>query len=1014
MDKDVFKNPPKEYRASPFWSWNDDLTKEELVWQVEQMKEQGFGGYFMHSRVGLITEYLSPAWMDRARACLETGKRIGMESWLYDEDKWPSGFAGGIVPAESEEYRGRSLVVRKIRPADIAKAKKDTATVAIFWIERGKGNTAKSWKVIYPGKARATKPRAQVYAVSVRIAEKNNWYNSESYVDLLNPKVTRAFLKSTHDQYYRWFGTDFGEFMPGIFTDEPNYRSGGVAPWTEAFPAYFKKLNGYDPIARIPLLFFDAEGCEKLRYDFWRAITRRFVESFSIPIFKWCEKHGSMLTGHYLAEDNLLTQILVIGAAMPHYEYMQLPGIDHLGRNINDPLTLKQVSSAAHQFGRNRILCEIFGVSGHSMSFEDMKWIADFHFALGITFMNQHLTLYSMKGDRKRDYPPTISYHQPYWEYYRAANDYFARCAYMMTRGDFSADVLVLHPIGSAWATYVTPLEEESHGRPNAEVMRYNDELVRLQDGLLASHYDFDYGDETIMSRHVSVEDGKVTIGRMQYRVVVMPPSLTWSAKMVRFLEKFLKAGGRLVVVGQVPTMIDGEPSAKWGKVLANPNVVRCENNAEKVAETLGDILDRDVSVTDAGGQQIGDIYYHHRAYGAQHIYFMSSKNRETGFEAAISLRGEGAVTEWRPDDGAIGPVSATTKRGRTVFSATFAPNGSHIFVVDTASKPKRIASPALKELEVKRFSGPWRFKRVHLNSLTLDYCRLSTQGGKYGDWMPVWKARHELYRTFGLAKYFGVQPWAMIKRGVKVEAQDRRVKLQFRFDVEELPRSAYLVVECPKQFKIRVNDKLVSSRTDEWYWDKQFGKVQVTSALVKGGNLIELACEYDVGTEIEDMYLVGDFGVRSVNNERFAIIGEPTELRAGSWTDQSYSFYAGNIVYRQDVDLEKKDGARYLIRLVDPKGCLFKVSVNGEPAGLITWRPWEIDVTSLMKEGHNDVAVEVVGTLRNTMGPLHHKGGDNLPWTGPGQFVDEQNWTDLYQFAPYGILGEVQLVELH
>jgi hypothetical protein len=66
------------------------------------------------------------------------------------------------------------------------------------------------------------------------------------------------------------------------------------------------------------------------------------------------------------------------------------------------------------------------------------------------------------------------------------------------------------------------------------------------------------------------------------------------------------------------------------------------------------------------------------------------------------------------------------------------------------------------------------------------------------------------------------------------------------------------------------------------------------------------------------------------------------------------------------------------------------------------------------MKEGHNDVAVEVVGTLRNTMGPLHHKGGDNLPWTGPGQFVDEQNWTDLYQFAPYGILGEVQLVELH
>jgi len=84
---------------------------------------------------------------------------------------------------------------------------------------------------------------------------------------------------------------------------------------------------------------------------------------------------------------------------------------------------------------------------------------------------------------------------------------------------------------------------------------------------------------------------------------------------------------------------------------------------------------------------------------------------------------------------------------------------------------------------------------------------------------------------------------------------------------------------------------------------------------------------------------------------------------------------------------------------------------VNGREAGLIMWRPWEIDVTPLVNDGRNEIAVEVVGTLRNTMGPLHHKGGD-LYAVGPGQFMDEQNWTDVYQFAPYGILGEIQLVK--
>ena len=182
--------------------------------------------------------------------------------------------------------------------------------------------------------------------------------------------------------------------MPGMFTDEPQYYIGGQIPWTDAMPEYFQQLNGYDLLAKLPLVYFEsakspllggAGGGLKVRYDFWRTVTQRFVEAFSKPFGERCENLNLMMTGHYMAEDNLVYQIHFIGAAMPHYEFMQCPGIDHLGRNIDNPLTLKQCSSAAHQFGRPRILCEIFGVSEHSMTFEDQKWIADFHFVLGIT-----------------------------------------------------------------------------------------------------------------------------------------------------------------------------------------------------------------------------------------------------------------------------------------------------------------------------------------------------------------------------------------------------------------------------------------------------------------------------------------------------------------------------------------------------------------------------------------------------------------------------------------------------
>ncbi|MBO7658415.1 MAG: hypothetical protein J6T65_03800, partial [Clostridia bacterium] len=112
-----FSAPGHEFRGKPFWSWNGELEEKELKRQVDVLKEMGFGGYFMHSRAGLITEYLGEEWFDLCNKVAVYGEENGMEPWLYDEDRWPSGCAGGIVTRDPK-YRMKSLVVKESAPDD--------------------------------------------------------------------------------------------------------------------------------------------------------------------------------------------------------------------------------------------------------------------------------------------------------------------------------------------------------------------------------------------------------------------------------------------------------------------------------------------------------------------------------------------------------------------------------------------------------------------------------------------------------------------------------------------------------------------------------------------------------------------------------------------------------------------------------------------------------------------------------------------------------------------------------
>ena len=112
MNSEQFRDPGQEYREIPFWSWNDLLDAGELRRQVRLIKEGGWGGFFMHSRAGLRTPYMGPDWLACVRLAVEEARSCGLQAWLYDEDKWPSGYAGGASVASNPEHRAKHLVCK--------------------------------------------------------------------------------------------------------------------------------------------------------------------------------------------------------------------------------------------------------------------------------------------------------------------------------------------------------------------------------------------------------------------------------------------------------------------------------------------------------------------------------------------------------------------------------------------------------------------------------------------------------------------------------------------------------------------------------------------------------------------------------------------------------------------------------------------------------------------------------------------------------------------------------------
>ncbi|MDQ0875279.1 hypothetical protein QFZ77_003938 [Paenibacillus sp. V4I3] len=1018
-----FDHPSVEYRSVPFWAWNDRLEEEELVRQVNQMKEQGMGGFFIHSRDGLETVYMGREWMAYTRKTVETAEELGMHVWLYDEDRWPSGFAGGLVQDRGgDAFRAKGLtmeVYQRIGSDDL------TDSVALFKAVIDERNLVRCER-LHDGRFIALNEDEVLLVFRVEISERSAWFNNEAPPDNLNPETVQAFIDITYEAYKQEVGKHFGKTIRGVFTDEPSVHDShckftagrGWLPWSWSFPDFFQERRGYDLFDVIPYMYFNGVYSSQARHDYWWTLTERFSESYSKQLGEWCENNGIDFTGHYLWENNMGTATRVCGAVMPNYRYQQVPGIDMLNEQTNEYITVKQCTSVANQYGRKFVLSETYGCTGWAFTFEGQKWMGDFQYVLGVNLRSQHLALYSIKGCRKRDYPPVFNYNTSWWKYNHVMEDYFARLSSVLTEGRPIRDVLVLHPSSTAWSMVGTgPYGFPARGKDRdvSATNTFGHEFNAFLGKLLRAHYDFDLGDETILAETGEIRGGNLAVNLVEYRIVVIPVIQTMLSSTFQLLSDFLEAGGKVIAVGSRPTMIEGRPTDLLSELYDHANMTIVVD-VEDTVTVLERIRPRRVSLTNTQSIEAHEMLYMLRDIGDCRALFVVNNDREGTHRISITMEGTGSVEEWNALTGEVKNVEIVVRDGYVHFEDVFGPADSKLYIMNADKSAESHPVPGRSSADETTVTvvelGPvCRFTRTMPNVLTLDTCSYRFGDGGWSEETGVWQAQRAIRDALGMRQvyYNGLEQRYKWIDEPHPENGTSAV-FRFTFQVSVIPTNdVYLIVESAEYYDIQLNGVTISNLPVGWFLDRTFDKV-LLHGLKEGENELFLSCQYHNHLEVEDIYLIGDFGVDADR----AVVTEPETLKFGDWCLQGYFHYCGSMIYHFDVIVENNAISRTVLELGEYSAVTVEVRVNGKTAGHVPWRAANrLDLTEHLHDGDNQVEIEVMGSPRNMLGPFHHTAGDTSTTNWASFRKEGDDYTPEYKLRSYGLFDQIKLYRI-
>ncbi len=1051
LSKELFKNPTSEFRGTPFWAWNTKLDDETLLEQIDIFKEMGLGGFHMHVRTGMQTTYLSDEFMHFVKLCNEKAKKEDMLCWLYDEDRWPSGAAGGYV---TKNYRHRQkafhLEVTDPRGSELfannyneyLKLTENNGKCTGYFISRyGVKLDENGFLIDYKKLEENENYDGDIRYGYMYIGTDSGWYNGQSYIDTLSKAAVEEFMRITYDAYYKAVGEDFNKSIPAIFTDEPqvpfrrylNESTGKnlvAVSFTDDFEETYKAVYNESILEKIPELFWEKEncGCAKTRYDYINHMCERFVSAFVDTLGQWCEKHNIAFTGHMMQEPTLRSQTDSLGEAMRCYRNFQLPGMDLLCDRI-EYSTAKQVQSAVHQYGREGMLSELYGVTGWDFPFRGHKRQGDWQAALGVTIRVHHLTWVSMNGDAKHDYPASIGYQSPWYKQYKYIEDHFARVNTALTRGTPDVRVGVIHPIESFWL-YTGPNDKTALKRGYLD-----EQFMKLTTALSTSGVDFDFIAESTLPDLCEKGTNPLKVGKMQYDCIVVPVMETMRSTTLERLNDFSKNGGTVILLGEAPKYIDAVLSDSVKK--AAENWTNIDIDYIELVEKLEKFRFVNFTLKNLGTRTNNIVHQLRNDGEDKWLFFCNGEDQaeRMGYIPALSkedirlkINGRFHITEYNTLTGEIYTPAYEIKDGNTYIDFVMFAEDSFLLKLTPAEKDEKVSGNAplrpmplgvddvaLKNPANKNFIARDNKNYVKVkdmvdytldepNVILLDMAQYAFDGEDYTE---IFEDSARI-GDIGRARFYElhqmqtqVQPWVPVPEELKND-KGHTVKRRFTFNTDIVIEKACLALEEADSATVWINGKKIEKEFDGWYVDKCIKKIKLPK-IEKGEVEIEIEIPFGLRGRTEWCYILGDFGVK-VEGKYVTAVERKEKLAFGNIVNQTLPFYTGNITYH--TQYTEPEGGMRTLQVPDIGGALARVSVDGKDIGVIALAPYCISLGEMAKGKHN-IDITVFGTRFNGFGAVHNNVKKYSYW-GPNSWrtYDNPGWNDAYMLRPQGVLN--------
>ena len=1016
MDAELFRNPPASYRGIPFWSWNCKVTEALIDEQLDIFQEMGFVGVDIHPRTGLDTVYLSDEYMALIRYAVRRCKEKGLLCWLYDDDRFPSGAADGLVTKEIRFRQRCLLLTEQFRPDFLPDH--PAFDRAVEQDETPKGWYAASY-AIGPQSARRLKNDESIQQgetlrhAYVMLLEPEDWFQGQTYVDVMNPAATRQFINITHEAYYREVGQDFGTAVPAIFTDEPRMETRTnrhpkqlksadshedvIIPWSDALWERLHKEQGIDLLDIAPALIWELPESPQARYHFRNAASEQFVSAFLDQIASWCKDHRILMTGHVLSEDTLSAQAASLGDCMRCYRSMDIPGVDVLCDN-RPFLAVKQAASVAHQYGRAGVASELYGVTEWNCDFKTFKLQGDWQTALGITHRVPHLSWMSMAGEAKRDWPGSIFYQAPWWKEFHTVEDYFARLNTILSRGKPMIDIAVIHPVESMWL----------HLGSNADTLKKRQEMDSrfdaLVQGLLMNLLDFDLVSEALLpSQNPLADVAGLHIGEMTYHTILVPDMDTIRGSTLDILERFKQAGGRVIFTGFLPRLVDAVPSERAVKLAA-----ACEKAEGN--EALYRLLEHEaaVRISQTNGCRTDSLLMQRRKEAdVEWIFLCHAWPRNNRISMAeqytIRIQGAHAVTCYDPLTGNTHPLFTVQQGGDTVLSWSAYAEDSLLLRLDKAVELSvRQDAPALPVYHsVQTLMFPDSVLLSEPNMLLLDYAQVRVDDGQISQKTEILRLDNEIRKRLGFKQRYGsmMQPYAI------QEKETRRITLYYEI-FSEIEVACILGMEHPENCVLSFNDQRISIVDQGWYVDQSIRKIALPG-LQKGINHLKIDMPFNQKTNLENLYLLGDFDVQKRPAGKSVIVSRFYEKTIGDLSCQGLPFYSGVVTYTFSFDADER--GEYAIHIPLFAASLLTVRLDRKRKGQIAYEPHRLELGELTPGSHR-LEIDAFIGRHNGFGYLHNS-NSQFRWFGPDAWrTTGDEWTDDYRILPGGILSEIMI----